>query len=78
MRYNISVNNYIGYSEYRMGNKYRFIIDDFNMLTMLYMDDRPSIVLSEDPVIIDKFRRKVLKRVIEYAEVSNEHRPDGL
>lgn len=70
MRYSISVNNYIDYSEYRMGNKYRFIIDGFNMLTMLYMDDRPSIVLSEDPVVINKFRHKVLKRIIEYAEAN--------
>ena len=67
MRYNIFVNNYIIYSEYRMSNNYRFIIDNFNSLTMYYRDSRPSKVLSEDPVVINKFRRKVLKRITEYA-----------
>lgn len=67
MRYNVCVNNYMNYSEYRMSNEYRFISDEFDVLTMLYMDDRPSKVLSEDPLIIDKFRRRVLKRITEYA-----------
>lgn len=67
MRYNVYVNNYINYSEYRMSNNNRFITDEFDILTMCYMDDRPSKVLSTDPVVIYKFRRKVLKRITEYA-----------
>lgn len=78
MRYNIFVDNEAGFSNYRMSNGCRFIIDNFDILTICYMDDRPSKVLSEDPVVVDKFRRKVLKRVTEYAEVNNEHRPDDL
>lgn len=79
MRYSIYVNNYADYDDYRMGNNYRFISDEFDELTMLYMDDdRPSKVLTKDPDIIAKFRHKVLRRIAEYAEVNNEYRPDGL
>lgn len=67
MRYNIYVNNYSNYSEYRMSNNSRFIVDDFEMLIMSYDNTRPSKVLSTDPVVINKFRRKVLKRITEYA-----------
>lgn len=67
MRYNIYVNNYINYSEYSMSNHCRVITDNFNGLRMIYGDTRPSKVLSEDPVVIGKFRRKVLKRITEYA-----------
>lgn len=68
MKYSVYVNNFISYSQYIMCNTYRLITDDFNRLTMLYVDDdRPSKVLSTDPVVINKFRRKVLKRITEYA-----------
>ena len=66
MRYNISVNNYIDYSEFKMSNNYRFIIDDSEILTMCYDNTRPSKVLSTDPVVVNKFRRKVLKRITEH------------
>lgn len=68
MRYSIYVNNYIDYSEYRMSNGYRFIIDNFNQLTICYMDYRPSKVLSTDKNVVNRFKRKVLKRITEYAE----------
>lgn len=67
MRYNIYVNNYINYSEYKMSNHCRIITDNFNELRMIYGDIRPSRVLSTDPVVINKFRNKVLKRITEYA-----------
>ena len=83
MRYNIYENNYINYSEYKMSNGYRFIIDIFDNLMMCYTNTKPSKVLSTDPVIINRFRRKVLKRITERAEAkleeaTNEHRPDDI
>lgn len=68
MRYNIYVNNYLGFSDCRMGNDFRFIIDDFNQLTMHYISSKPSRVLSKDKDVVNKFRRKVLKRITKYAE----------
>lgn len=68
MRYSIYVNNYINYSEHRMSNDSKIIIDDFDMLTMIYSDDRPSKVLTTNKDIVNKFRHKVLKRITEYAE----------
>lgn len=67
MRYNIYKNNHINYSEYKMGNSYRFIIDNFDMLLMCYSGTSPSKILSKDSAVIGKFRRKVLRRVTEYA-----------
>lgn len=72
MRYSVYINNYIGYSECRMSNGFRFIIDNFNQLTIHYIDNRPSVPLSTDPDVINKFRRKVLKRITEYAEQLKE------
>lgn len=68
MRYNVYVNNYLDYTECRMGNDFRFIIDDFNQLRMCYNNYKPSRVLSNDKDVVDKFRRKVLKRITEYVE----------
>lgn len=68
MRYSVYVNNYINYGEHRMSNNSKIISDDFDMLTMIYSDDRPSKVLSTDKNVVNRFKRKVLKRIIEYAE----------
>lgn len=67
MRYNIFVDNEADFSYCRMGNGLRFIIDNFDILTICYSDSRPSKILSTDPDIIVKFRRKVLRRIAEYA-----------
>lgn len=68
MRYNIYINNFLDYSEYRMSNDFRIIIDDFNQLRICYVDDRPSKVLSTDKKVVNRFKRKVLKRITEYVE----------
>lgn len=81
MRYSVYVNNYLGFSEYKMSNSFRIIIDDFELLTVIYPDDRPSKILSTDPDVVNKFRRKVLKRITEYVDDqrrSYEYRPDDL
>lgn len=68
MRYSIYVNNYLGFSEFKMGNQFRFIIDGFIGLIMIYPDDRPSKILSTDPDVVNKFRQRVFKGAIKYAQ----------